>query len=265
MNIEIIGYIAAIFMGVSLGLVGGGGSILTVPILVYLFSVDPLIATSASLFIVGAAALLGGALSFRRGEVHLNTAIQFAVPSFAGVFLTKNILVPKIPNQILSIQNFNVTKPLLIMGIFAVLMLLASFAMIKGKKPIEKNPSEKKWTSIAGQGFLVGGVTGLVGAGGGFLIVPALVNLVGLNMRSAIGTSLMIIAANSLFGFGLALHGGLNVDWKILGSILGVALVGLLVGSYYSKRVSEKKLKSGFGYFVLIMGGLILFDQIRRL
>ena len=102
MNLELLGYIAAIFMGLSLGLVGGGGSILTVPILVYLFSFDPLVATSASLFIVGATALLGGGLSFRRGEVHLKTAIQFVVPSFAGVFLTKNILVPKIPNQILS-------------------------------------------------------------------------------------------------------------------------------------------------------------------
>ena len=112
---------------------------------------------------------------------------------------------------------------------------------------------------------MVGGVTGLVGAGGGFLIVPALVNIVGLNMRVAIGTSLMIIAANSLFGFSVSLAKGLVVNWNLLFGILGMALIGLFVGSFFSKKVSEKKLKTGFGYFVLIMGALILFDQLKKL
>lgn len=265
---ELLGYLASIFMGLSLGLIGGGGSILTVPILVYLFSVNPLIATSTSLFIVGATALLGGILSLRRGEVQLQTAFQFAVPSFLGVYLTKTILVPRIPDLIFSVNGFNLTKPLLIMGIFSVLMLLASIAMIKGRSAIKTTPidsSQKAWISIAVQGFVVGCVTGLVGAGGGFLIVPALVGLVGLNMRSAIGTSLIIIAANSLFGFSVALNHGLAADWKMLFSILMVALVGLSIGSFFSKQVSEKKLKSGFGYFVLVMGTLILFDQIKKL
>jgi hypothetical protein len=265
---EIYGYIAAIFMGLSLGMIGGGGSILTVPILVYLFSVSPLVATSTSLFIVGSTALVGGLLAFRRNEVVIKTGLLFAAPSFVGVFLTKSILVPRIPDQIFSFQGVTLTKALLIMGIFAILMLLASLAMIMRKSapvPVQAASENKNWKPILLQGFLVGTVTGLVGAGGGFLIVPALVNLVGLGMRTAIGTSLMIIAANSLFGFTVAIANGLSVNWIFLGSILSVSLIGLVAGSLFSKRVSEKKLKTGFGYFVLVMGAFILFDQMTKL
>lgn len=265
---ELYGYIAAIFMGLSLGMIGGGGSILTVPILVYLFSVNPMIATSASLFVVGSTALVGGLLAFRRNEVNLKTGLIFALPSFLGVYLIKTLLIPMIPEHVFSFAGFVVTKPLVIMGFFAVLMLLASFSMILKKSGSTGGSSagnKNKILSIAGQGFMVGGVTGLVGAGGGFLIVPALVNIVGLNMRVAIGTSLMIIAANSLFGFSVSLAKGLVVNWNLLLGILSMALIGLFVGSFFSKKVSEKKLKTGFGYFVLIMGALILFDQLKKL
>jgi len=269
---EILGYVAALFMGLSLGLIGGGGSILTVPILVYLFSVDPILATSTSLFIVGSTALLGAYLSWRRNDVHLKMAFQFALPSVLGVFLFKTYLVPSIPSIIFSFHRFQLTKPLLIMGIFAGLMLAASLSMVRKKSSHSKrtessdsSPKSTAWRTLALQGFLVGSVTGLVGAGGGFLIVPALVTIVGLNMRSAIGTSLLIIAMNSLFGFSVSLYQGISVDWYILLSILSIALFGLIIGSYLSHRVPEKKLKTGFGYFVLIMGTLILMDQIRKL
>ncbi|HEY8270229.1 MAG TPA: sulfite exporter TauE/SafE family protein [Pseudobdellovibrionaceae bacterium] len=268
---EIYGYFASILMGLSLGMIGGGGSILTVPILVYLFSINPLIATSNSLFIVGSTALVGGVLALRRKEVSVRSGMLFALPSFVGVFLAKSILLPKIPEHIFSFQGMILTKALVIMGIFSILMLLASLAMILKKNMPQSADTEEasgeknKWNSILVQGFLVGCMTGLVGAGGGFLIVPALVNLVGLSMRMAIGTSLMIIAANSLFGFSVALAKGLSVDWIFLGSILCLALIGLVLGSFFSKRVSEKKLKTGFGYFVLVMGTLILLDQITKL
>ncbi len=270
---EILGYMAAVFMGLSLGLIGGGGSILTVPILVYLFAINPLIATSLSLFVVGSTALVGSLLAFWRKEVELKIGIIFAIPSFLGVFLTKTVLLPRIPDQIFSTHGFVLTKPLLVMGFFAILMLLASLAMIRTKKVKMTSPEqvaaqgakEINFLAVSGQGFLVGGVTGFVGAGGGFLIVPALVNIVGLNMRKAIGTSLLIIAANSLFGFSVSLAEGLVVDWQLLLSILAVSLLGLFVGSFLSKKVSEGKLKSIFGYFVLIMGSFILLDQIKKL
>lgn len=259
---ELLGYIAAVLMGLSLGLIGGGGSILTVPILVYLFSVSPLIATTYSLFIVGTTASFGSFLAYKKNDVNLKIALRFAVPSFVGVYTMKMFILPLIPENIFSIQNFYLTKTLLVMIIFAVLMVVASLAMIKGSIKSEQNTNNLK---IAVQGFFVGSVTGLVGAGGGFLIVPALVNLLGLSMRAAIGTSLTIISLNSLFGFGLSLYNGLQITWLLLVYILAAALVGLVIGSYYSKKISEKHLKKGFGYFVLIMGTIILIDQITKM
>lgn len=259
---ELLGYVAAIMMGLSLGLIGGGGSILTVPILVYLFSVNPLLATSYSLFIVGATALVGSFLAYKKNDVDLKIALRFAVPSFIGVYTMKMIVLPLIPENIISIQNFYLTKNLLVMIVFAVLMIIASFAMIKGKMKSEQNSNNLKITI---QGFFVGSVTGFVGAGGGFLIVPALVNLLGLTMRSAIGTSLTIISLNSLFGFGLSIYQGLHVNWLIILYVLSAALVGLIIGSYYSKKIDEKHLKKGFGYFVLVMGTIILVDQIAKM
>ena len=271
-TMQTYGYIASVFMGLSLGLIGGGGSILTVPILVYLFLVDPMTATSSSLFIVGSTALVGAVLAYLRNDIDVKTGVLFFLPSFVGVFLTKSFLVPMIPETVFTFQNFIFTKPLLIMSLFAILMLMASLAMIRSKKKSIETSEEKfdpkqkhKHIQISVQGLVVGVVTGFVGAGGGFLIVPALVNLVGLNMRKAIGTSLMIIAANSLFGFTISISKGLVVNWNFLVSILSMALVGLITGSFFSKKVPEQKLKMGFGYFVLAMGTFVLWDQIKKL
>lgn len=259
------GYIASLLMGLSLGLVGGGGSILTVPILVYFFAINPLVATSESLFIVGMTALIGALIATIKKEVDLTLAAKFAAPSFLGVYLAKAKILPIIPENVFSTHDFTVTKDLLLMILFATLMIFASTSMIRTKKKYENLFTQKKWYLVSIQGFFVGSLTGLVGAGGGFLIVPALVNLVGLNIRSAVGTSLFIIAANSLFGFSLAIAKSLEPNWNLLFSILIVAAIGLTTGSYFSKHVSEKKLKLGFGYFVLIMGTLILIDQIKKL
>lgn len=283
---ELLGYMASFFMGLSLGLIGGGGSILTVPILVYLFSVEPIKATSMSLFIVGSTAFAGALLALRKRDVQIKTTLYFALPSLVGVYLTKSILIPNIPEIIFTYRQWNLSKSHLIMGIFSVLMLLASRSMIKRrgssikeesiqitnlKSKSVKNETHKEPTYKVNsiylwiQGFFIGGVTGLVGAGGGFLIVPALVTMVGLSMRSAIGTSLLIIALNSLFGFSMSLKSDINFDWKLLLVILMIALLGLVLGSRLSHKVPEKKLKLGFGYFVLIMGSFILIDQLRKM
>jgi uncharacterized membrane protein YfcA len=265
---EIIGYVASIFMGLSLGLIGGGGSILTVPILVYLFGTNPITATAYSLFIVGSTALVGGIFYLKKGEVDLKTGFIFAVPSFIGVYLTRAYLVPALPDPVFNAGSFVFSKPLLIMLVFAVLMLAASVSMIKTKKSQAKkselSPLAKIFL-IGLEGFVVGGVTGFVGAGGGFLIIPALVILVGMPMKLAVGTSLFIIAAKSLIGFTGDLQQHAQIDWPLITTITGIAILGLFLGMSLSKKVSEKSLKKGFGYFVLLMGTFILIDQLQKL
>lgn len=267
----IIGYIASIFMGLSLGLIGGGGSILTVPILVYLFQVPPVTATGYSLFIVGLTALFGSFSYIKLKRVDFQTAFLFGVPSFAGVYISRAFLVPAIPKEIANISGFLFTKDLLMMVLFAVLMILASTTMIKVKK--EDPAKEPKvtmapWLSyslVVTEGLIVGAITGFVGAGGGFLIIPALVLLRGLSMRLAVGTSLMIIAAKSLFGFMGDLRTATDIDWQLLLTIALIAVVGIFAGSAISHKIDEKLLKKSFGYFVLIMGSFILIQQILQM
>jgi hypothetical protein len=265
---EIYGYIASIFMGLSLGMIGGGGSILTVPILVYLFSVNPVLATAYSLFIVGLTALVGGVSFLRKGEVDLKTGFIFAVPSFIGVYLTRAYVIPNLPDPVFSIGTTAISKPLLIMLFFAVLMVFASISMIRTKKPGSK-PKEfstlQRTLLISAEGLVVGTVTGFVGAGGGFLIIPALVVLVGMPMKIAVGTSLFIIAAKSLIGFIGDIQHQASIDWTLLFSIAGIAIIGLFVGMKLTKKVSESALKKGFGYFVLVMGAFILIDQVKKM
>lgn len=265
---EFLGYIAAIFMGISLGMIGGGGSILTVPILVYLFAVDPVLATAYSLFVVGLTALVGGLTYWKRGEVDLKTGFVFAVPSFVGVYLTRAFVVPSLPDPVFVVGAVIVSKALLIMIVFAVLMLAASISMIRTRTAVV-NPRQfsavQKITLISLEGLVVGGVTGFVGAGGGFLIIPALVLLVGMPMKIAVGTSLVIIAAKSLIGFVGDLQQQISIDWPLLLTLSAIAVGGLVLGTILSSRVSEKRLKQSFGYFVLLMGTFVLLDQLRRL
>ncbi|MCB0377922.1 MAG: sulfite exporter TauE/SafE family protein [Bdellovibrionales bacterium] len=264
---ELFGYLASILMGLTLGMIGGGGSILIVPILVYLFAIDPVLSTAYSLFIVGLSALVGAANYFRRGEVEVKTGLLFAFPSFVAVYLTRAFVVPSLPDPVFTLGSLEVKKALFIMAVFAVIMVLASISMIRGRKEAKKaelSPLARALL-IGGEGFLVGGVTGFVGAGGGFLIIPALVVLVGLPMKRAVGTSLMIIAAKSLIGFLGDVQKQPFIDWHLLLTVAALAIVGIFIGMSLSKKVSDKTLKKGFGWFVLIMGAFILIDQFSKL
>ncbi|MBK8554786.1 MAG: sulfite exporter TauE/SafE family protein [Lewinellaceae bacterium] len=261
---EILGYVGAIIMGLSLGLIGGGGSILTVPILVYLFSVDAVLATAYSLFIVGFTSLIGSFSHIKMGNIHWRTAIVFGIPAILTVFFTRAVIMPAIPLEVFTIGSFVVTKSILLLVLFAILMLLASYSMIRKSKPKKEVTGEVKFNYplILGEGIVVGLVTGLVGAGGGFLIIPALVLLANLPMKQAVGTSLVIIAAKSLIGFTGDLSGNEVIDWKFLGIFSAIAVVGILLGSLLSKRISDEKLKPAFGWFVLIMGLYILTKEL---
>lgn len=255
-------------MGITLGLIGGGGSILTVPILVYFFSQNPLVATTESLFIVGMTALFGALLSARKKLVDYRTAALFAVPSFAGVFIARKFILPRIPDVIFSSNDIVLTKGLFVMGCFAVLMIVASRAMIRSGKlelPVTKEINAMVGIpTIALKGFLVGITTGFIGAGGGFLIIPALVLLLKIPMRIAVGTSLAIIAANSGFGFVIS-YSTHVYNWNLLLTISGIGVLGILIGQRFGSYVNDKILKRSFGYFVLLVGSLVLFDQIMKL
>jgi uncharacterized protein len=261
---EILGYFASALIGIALGLIGGGGSILTVPVLVYLFDVEPVMATAYSLFIVGATSLVGAIPKYKDGMVNLKTALIFGLPSIVAVYATRAWVVPMIPNPVLVLGGMVVTKAMFLMGIFAILMVFASISMIRAKVKsadcTEDLPQNFNYPMILLEGSVVGLLTGLVGAGGGFLIIPALVFLSKLPMKQAVGTSLLIIAAKSLIGFlGDAFHN--LMDWKLLASVTILAVIGILIGNRMSRNMDGEKLKKSFGWFVLVMGIYILIKE----
>ncbi len=258
--LEYFGYFASIFIGLLLGLLGGGGSILSIPILVYLFHIDAVTASAYSLFIVGTTSFAGAVPKYRDHLVNIRTGFLFGIPSLITIFVTRKFIVPAIPNILFQSGDFIFTKRLLLLGIFAVLMVLASVPMIRGRRDI--HPSRKKYQTILIiiEGTLIGFLTGLVGAGGGFLIIPALVFLTGLPMKTAAGTSLFIIAINSLTGFlGDVLN--TSMDWKFLLTITAIAIVGVHIGNVLSRKISGIKLKKAFGWFTLAMGCWILIRE----
>lgn len=262
---EIIGLILAAVVGISLGLIGSGGSILTVPILVYVMGIDPVLATAYSLFIVGATSLVGGIQSAVQKKVDFKTVLIFGIPSIAAVYATRMWLVPFIPHEVLTVGTFVITKSIALMLLFAVVMILASISMIKPSKNVvadEDSVLKYNYPIILLEGLGVGMLTGLVGAGGGFLIIPALVLLAKMPMKLAVGTSLFIIAVKSLFGFVGDLQGSEVIDWKLLGLFTALAIVGIFVGILLSKKISGNKLKTSFGWFVLVMGIYIIIKEI---
>lgn len=261
--LEIIGYAASIMIGLSLGLIGGGGSILTVPVLVYLLGVSPVLATAYSLFVVGTTSLVGSFSFMKRKLVDYRTALVFAVPSFLSVFLTRKYLVPAIPDLLFTLGSFEVTKSIAIMVFFALVMIAASISMIISKRKEEEATGEIKYNYplIGVEGALVGVLTGIVGAGGGFLIIPALVILARLPMKMAVGTSLLIIAAKSLVGF-LGDISNQSINWGFMLIFTALSVGGIFIGSYLSTKTNSDHLKKGFGWFVLLMGFYIILKEL---
>ncbi len=259
----LLGYVGALIIGIILGLVGGGGSILTVPIFVYVLGTNPIVATAYSLFVVGSVALVGAINNLRKGLVDVRTAIVFAIPAFIGVYLTRAFLIPAIPDVLFTVGDFTLSKDTGIMIFFALIMLLASVSMIRSRREEKTINSDVSYNYpiILIEGLIVGVVTGIVGAGGGFLIIPALVLLAKLPMKKAVGTSLLIIAVKSLIGFIGDLQ-NIEIEWSFLLVFTSISIVGIFLGMYLSNFIEGKKLKKGFGWFVLLMGIYILGREL---
>lgn len=258
------GFTGAMVIGILLGLLGGGGSTLAVPVLVYFFQISPVYATAYSLFIVGVASLTGSLACMKQGLVNYKTAFIFGVPSVLSVYLTRKMIIPAIPEHILTVGEFEISKNMGIMALFAVLMILAAVPMIRKRQLKEKKESDQKghnYPLIILEGAVVGLFTGLVGAGGGFLIIPALVLLSNIPIKMAVGTSLLIISMKSLIGFTGDIS-NLEIDWGFLLGFTGVAMAGILLGNFLSKFISPEKLKPAFGWFVLVMGLYIIGTEL---
>lgn len=261
-SLEVLGYFGALLIGIILGITGGGGSILTVPTLVYILNYNPIIATAYSLFIVGTTSGIGTIQNFKKGLVVPKKAFQFAVPSLIGVYLTRKFIVPNIPDVVFYFGSLKLSKDTFLMILFAVVMLFAAYSMLKNNKKNEL--IERTTTSITVviiQLLFVGILIGLIGAGGGFLIIPALLNFAQLPMKKAIGTSLLIIAINSLIGFIGDVQNTI-IDWTFLLIFTTISVAGIFIGLYIQQFINEKMLKKLFGVFVLIMAIFILYKEL---
>ncbi|GGP03876.1 UPF0721 transmembrane protein [Cloacibacterium rupense] len=259
---EFIGYIFAIIIGIILGLIGGGGSILTVPVFVYLFHLDAITATALSLFVVGVSSSIGSINYSIKRLIDYKTAFIFGIPSIFGVLFSRSLVIPNLPNIIINDFGITITKHTFLLIIFAVLMLISAYKMIKKTdRKYLKNTIEPNFTLLVSQGLMVGILTGLIGFGGGFLIVPALVLLQGKKMKEAVATSLFIISLNSLIGFLIA-QNTTKIDWDFLLGFTSLSILGIFIGILISKRINSNQLKPIFGWFILMIGLITVLKEL---
>ena len=260
---EIFGYASAIVVGLVIGLAGGGGSILTVPIFVYVFSVPTLMATTYSLFVVGSTSAVGSINHIWRKRVDLPVTLAFALPSFLSVYLTRRFLVPALPDPLFQFNTFTLSKSNAILYFFAFVMVVAARAMIRSDRPElgEAADGRPRYGSLALDGLAVGMLTGTIGAGGGFIIVPMLVLLAGLPIHRAVATSVLIIALNSFIGFMGDIH-HTELNWNFLLPFTGLSIIGIFLGMYLARFIAPDKLKKSFGWFVLAVAGYMILKEV---
>jgi uncharacterized membrane protein YfcA len=260
-----IGYLLALLIGVVLGLLGGGGAILMVPVMVYVMGIEPVIASANSLFVVGLSSLAGAIPYYRSRQIEWSVLWLYGLCSLLAVFLTRWLLVPALPDPLLNVGGWHLQKSSGLMLLFALVMLQSARSMLKS---VNANPNTANATYpgpwlialvATGEGLL----SGLVGAGGGFIIIPALVLLARVEMKKAVGTSLVIIGIKSLIGFlGDALQ--VEWDWRLLALLSLFTATGTLIGYLFSSKVNASSLKKAFGWLVLAMGVFVLLKELMR-
>lgn len=260
----VLGCVLAIIVGLTLGMIGSGGTILTVPILVYILGVDPVLATTYSLFAIGVTSFIGGFRGILKKEADINKVINFGIPSLLVVFITRSYILPLVP-EVLTIGPIQVEQRVALMILFSLVMLASSVNMIRTARHSDSISESIVTTSlwvIFLQGAVVGFITGLVGAGGGFLIIPALINFYKLPIRKAVASSLIIITINSFFGIIGDLEKLPDFDWQLIGSYTISTVFGLFIGFFFVKKVSNTFLRISFGYMILLIGLYILIREL---
>jgi uncharacterized protein len=263
---DFLRYGLALLVGLVIGLAGGGGSILTVPIFVYAFSIQPVLATTYSLFVVGVTSMVGSVAHVWHRRVDGRVAVAFALPSFVSVYMARRFIVPNLPDPLFRVgDDFVLAKNDALLYFFAIVMVLAARAMIRTDRPEagEAADGNPRYGTLALDGLAVGLLTGTIGAGGGFLIVPMLVLLAGLPVHRAVATSVLIIAVNSFVGFlGDANHARLN--WAFLLPFTGLSVIGIFVGLSLARFVAPTQLKRGFGWFVLAVAVYMIGREVFK-
>lgn len=258
---EILGFVLIIVIGLLVGLFGGGGSILTVPVLVYLFAIPATLSTTYSLALVSITSLIAAIPHIVQKKLSFKKILQFGIPSLLSLYIVRAYILPSIPATF-TLLGFEVEKNLFMMLFFSVLMLTSGFFMIKQKK---NNPDcfdcPYNHFVLMIAGLIEGIITGIVGAGGGFIIVPVLMIFGKLSLKQAVANSLFIIGVKSLIGF-LGSHDIFSLDFYFLVKILAIALVGMYFGIQLNKKLDAKQLKPIFGYFVVVMGCIILINEL---
>lgn len=259
---DILLYITTgIVVGFILGLIGGGGTIITLPILVYLFGIEPTTAVSYTLLIIGSSSLVATVKNAIQKTINYQAVFLFAFPAFGIIYLIRKYLLPSLPDVLFTVGSTEVHKNQMTMILFAIVMLVASTSMIRGKRELPSFvPTKFNYGLVFGQGLLVGLITGLVGAGGGFLLIPALVFIAKLPIKNAISTSLLIITVNCFFGF-LGDYKHIEFDWRLLGFFIAFSSLGVLVGSLVQGQINNNRLRRIFGWFVLLMGFFVLVSE----
>lgn len=262
---ELLGYAAMILLGTVLGLIGAGGSILTVPVLVYCLSIPATRATGYSLLIVGVSALAGAIQYLRRRQSSPRMALVFGLPAILGVYLSRRVIFPAVPDPVFHVGGTAMSKDVVVMSVFAAFMVVVAISMIRnGRERVGAAAAVKSNRNpiISFIGLVVGIFTGFVGAGGGFMILPVLVLLGGLPMKVAIGTSLLIIASKSLIGFIGEAQVAESIDYGFIAAIIALPLIGIVIGTYLNNRVPAGALRTAFGWFVLVMGAAIVVKEL---
>ncbi|MBL4578083.1 MAG: sulfite exporter TauE/SafE family protein [Flavobacteriales bacterium] len=267
---EYLGYAGAIVVGLLVVLIGAGGSILTVPVLVYLFHISPVIATGYALLIVGTTSIISTLSYIRRQLVNYRIAVIFGIPSVLAVYLTRRYMLPAIPDEMFTIGDTLITKDSFLMLLMGCLIFVSATTMVLVKRKYDTTDEPDLNTfyytrMILIEGLIIGVLTGLVGTGGGFMIIPALVIMCNQPIKTAIGTALLIASAKSGIGFLGEMSTNSNIDYELIFKFTGFALVGIAIGTYLSDKISGYKLRNYFGYFLYLVGVIILIKEIFSL
>ena len=266
--IELYGFGLALLIGIVLGLIGSGGSILAVPIFTYIFLLDEKLATGYSLFVVGFGALVGVIKQYQKKNIDFKAVVVFGLPAVISVTMMRSLVVPFLPEILFDFGEINITRRMGILGLFAIVMIPAAWAFIKSTKTKTRNfnltSQNYNYTIIIFEGLIVGSITGIVGAGGGFLIIPVLVIFLNMSIKIAIGTSILIVASKSLIGFFIGDVLSMEIDWTFLISFTAIAGSGVIIGNYLNSMIDEKKLRNIFGYFILFMSAFIFFQEFIK-